>query len=68
MGTYVYPNKTTLPDLGTIHTDVTASTMVDKALNGCTWDEGTQDLNVVFINILSGADKVKLDTIVTDNS
>ena len=55
-------------DIHQIHIDVAASAMTDKTIEWCRWDEDNTTLQVEFTNVLSGADKTKLDTIVTNNS
>lgn len=63
-----YTGKTTAPDLDQIHTDVAASTMTNKNIQYCSWDEGTTLLDIFYDVEVTGSDKTKLDTIITDNS
>ena len=64
---YQYANGTVSPNLEGIHLDVSNSSMVDKGIEWCRWDESTQILRVVFTNELSVDDKSILDTIVSNN-
>lgn len=65
---YQYTGKATSPDLQQIHADVAASAMADKAIEGCTWHEDEETLDVVFTNDLVAGDQTLLDTIVANNS
>jgi len=65
---YDYTGKTSRPVSSAIHDDVGTSTMTDKTIEYCTWNESDDILHVNFTNALSGADKIELDTIVTNNS
>lgn len=75
---YEYNNIHTEPNLATydideilisgIHYDVLNGDMVDKSIDGCTWHEDTELLYIVFENVLSSEDKIKLDTIVINNA
>jgi hypothetical protein len=75
---YIYENITISPNLATndidgvlisgIHYDVENSSMTDKSLEWCRWDEIDGKLYVVFTNELSSGDKTILDGIIVDNS
>lgn len=65
---YLYDNIAEVPNLDGIHQGVSASDMSDKSLEWCRWDEMTKKLKVVFTNSLSSEDKLKLDSIVSNNS
>lgn len=65
---YNYTNKTTSPNLDSIHADIASSAMTDKVIEYCLWHKKDECLHVVFTNTLSGGDKTLLDTIVSDNS
>jgi len=65
---YQYTDKTISPNLDQIHLDIAASTMTDKSVNYCRWDENDALLRIFFDNALSEDDKTALDTIVTNNS
>ena len=52
---YNYTNITTEPNSAQIHADITASTMTDKAIEGCTWHEDDAKLHLHFTNSLSAA-------------
>ena len=70
---YVYNNKSTCPDMKThdsgdnlisgIHYDVANSSMTDKSLVWCRWDEDNETITLYFTNTLSQSDKDILDTI-----
>lgn len=66
--TYNYNNISTEPTLKQIHIDVAASSMTDKTIEYCVWDEDSASLKVTFTNTLSTSDKNELDTIVANNS
>lgn len=59
-----YTGKTVEPNLPQIHTDVAASAMTNKNIQGCRWDDDVDVLKVFFDAALSGADKTILDGIV----
>lgn len=61
---YTYNNKVTSPNLDNIHVDVNSSSMSEKSIEWCRWDESTSILKVKFTNTLSVDDKIILDTIV----
>lgn len=65
---YQYTEKTTSPNLTGIHSGVAASTMVDKTLDYCSWNDDDCILHVFFTNALDAGDKTELDTIVSSNS
>ena len=65
---YNYSSKAVSVNIQGIHTDVAASTMTNKNIQGCTWDEDSTSLKVDFDVTLSSSDKTELDTIVTNNS
>jgi hypothetical protein len=65
---YLYENIATEPDLTGIHTDVEASAMTDKNIEGCRWDEEPETLLVVWQDELSAGDKTILDGIVASHT
>lgn len=65
---YLYNNKSTSPNLDQIHIDINDSSMTDKSIEWCRWDENIQILKIVFTNELSANDKNILDSIVDNNS
>jgi len=67
MHTYTYTGKSTRPtNLYVIHTDVAASTMTNKNIQHCEWEEDTAEIKVTFDVELSGADKTELDGFLAD--
>lgn len=67
MAIYTYTNKAVSPDIMGINTSVVLSSMTNKNILYCNWDQGTQLLDVVWGNDLSSEDKTLLDTIVANN-
>ena len=65
---YEYNNILISIDLYLIHNAVINSTMTNKTIEWCRWDEKTGILKINFINTLSQDDKDKLDIIVSDNT
>ena len=75
---YEYENITSKPNIWTgdeygelcsgIHYDVLVSTMDNKNIQWCCWNEKDEILHVFWDVELSEADKAKLDTIVEDNT
>lgn len=63
MHEYLYP-KPYRVDLDKLHADVVNSTMTNKNIAGCLWDEHDGLLRVYFYEPLSNEDKVILDNIV----
>jgi len=66
--TYNYANITNEPNLTQIHLDVGSSSMTDKTIEWCSWEQDTSDLKICFTNTLDAADKTELDTIISNNS
>lgn len=64
---YVYENIVITPNLDKIHSDVSISTMVDKNIQWCRWDEDIATLKIFFDNILSHEDENLLSGIVQNN-
>jgi hypothetical protein len=70
---YKYFNRATSPNLKAldeegvlisgIHYDIENSTMDNKNVDWCRWDEDTQCVTIYFDEALTTADKDKLDTI-----
>jgi len=63
---YTYENITVSPCLILIQSEILASAMTDKSVEGCGWDEDTQILRVLFTSTLSGSDEDILDDIITN--
>lgn len=61
---YEYHDITSDPGLERIHTEVAASEMTDKNIEGCRWDETPALLQVWWTEELSALDKTMLDGIV----
>ena len=61
---YTYSLASESPNLDFIHEQVAISTMVDKQIDYCRFDEDEQLLQVIFFNELSAEDKLILDGIV----
>jgi len=64
---YLYENIWTEPNLDGIHSDVFLSTMINKSISYCRWDESNGTLSVVWDEELNNEDKFILDTIVSTN-
>ena len=64
---YLYENIVESPNLDKLHLDVAISTMTDKNIQWCRWDEDITTLKVVFDNILSHEDENLLAGIVQNN-
>ncbi len=67
MTDYEYTSITSI-NLTSIYLGVQESSMSDKSLEDCNWDEGTEILTVTFTNSLSAPDKTILDGIVADSA
>lgn len=63
---YIYNNITNSPNLQYIHLEITesGSTMENKSIEWCRWDEDPSTLQINFENELSSSDKTKLDLII----
>jgi len=66
MITYEYENIKS-PDLDAIQNVIIKSSMADKSIQYCRWDEETKKLQTIFKNELSADDKIILDEIVNSN-
>jgi len=64
MTKYIYNNIDAEPNLEYIHEQVALSSMVNKNIQYCRWDEDVEQLQVLFDVDLVEADKAILDTIV----
>jgi len=62
---YIYYNKSNKPDLESLESDISNSSMTNKTVAWSRWDEDPSEITIEFTVALNSSDKAILDNILT---